>query len=96
MSDAAGAAANDSPVSTTRRPDQLPRPDPLVSGPFQPTNYDFTGAPDTFAAPAPTNPAHGSSLAVFNGTNPNGTWTLFIREQDNNPPETGSLTAAGV
>jgi subtilisin-like proprotein convertase family protein len=92
MSDAAGAAANDSPSFDDQAVTQLPNaPDPLVSGTFQPTNYDFTGAPDTFAAPAPTNPAHGSTLGVFNGTNPNGTWTLFIREQDNNPPETGSL-----
>jgi subtilisin-like proprotein convertase family protein len=92
MSDGGGAAAKDSPTFDDQAPSQLPSSDPLVSGPFQPTNYDFIGAPDTFAAPAPTNPAHGSTLGVFNGTNPNGTWTLFIREQDNNPPETGSLT----
>jgi subtilisin-like proprotein convertase family protein len=92
MSEATGPAAGDSPTFDDQAAKQLPNsPDPLVSGTFQPTNYDFTGAPDTFAAPAPTNPAHGSALGVFNGTNPNGTWTLFIREQDNNPPETGSL-----
>jgi subtilisin-like proprotein convertase family protein len=92
MSEAAGPAASDSPTFDDQAAKQLPNsPDPLVSDTFQPTNYDFTGAPDTFAAPAPTNPAHGSALAVFNGTNPNGAWTLFIREQDNNPPETGSI-----
>src|SRR5262249_54169222 len=44
--------------------------------------------------PAPVaNPSSGSALAVFNGTNANGTWTLFISEQDNLPVETGSLAA---
>lgn len=41
-------------------------------------------------APAPTTNA-GSSLSVFNGTDGNGVWTLYIREQDNVPVETGSL-----
>jgi len=91
MSEAAGPAANDSPTFDDQAPNQVPISDPLVSGTFQPTNYDFSTAPDTFAAPAPTNPSHGSTLGVFNGTDPNGTWRLFIREQDNIPPETGSL-----
>jgi hypothetical protein len=32
-----------------------------------PATQDFIPAPDTFAAPAPTNPAHGSTLGVFTG-----------------------------
>ena len=47
---------------------------PLVSGTFQPTN---SGAGDPFPAPAPAG-ASGSALSVFNGTNPNGTWSLFV------------------
>lgn len=48
----------------------------LTSGTFQPTNH----APaDTFAAPAPV-PSGGSALSVFNGTNPNGVWRLFVRD----------------
>jgi hypothetical protein len=92
MSDAGGPAANDSLVFDDQAtPQAPPSPDPLVSGPVQPTNYDFTTAPDTFAAPAPTNPASGSALAVFNGASANGAWTLFIRNQAINPPVTGSI-----
>jgi subtilisin-like proprotein convertase family protein len=91
MSEAGDDAANDTLTFDDQAAAQLPISDALVSGVFQPTNYDFIPAPDTFAAPAPTNPNHGSSLAVFNGTNANGAWRLFIREQDNIPPETGTL-----
>lgn len=46
---------------------------PVVSGTFRPTNNGaFTGP-----APAPT-PPYGASLALFNGTVPNGTWNLFV------------------
>jgi subtilisin-like proprotein convertase family protein len=89
MSDAGDEAAGDSPTFDDQAANQVPSSDPLVSGTFQPTNYDFTAAPDTFAPPAPTNPSHGSALAVFNGTDPNGTWTLFIKSHS--AVETGSL-----
>jgi subtilisin-like proprotein convertase family protein len=88
MSDAGDEAADDSPTFDDQAASQVPSSDNLVSGTFQPTNYDFIAAPDIFAPPAPTNPTHGSALAVFNGTNPNGTWTLFIKAQS---AETGSL-----
>jgi subtilisin-like proprotein convertase family protein len=92
MSEAGDDAANDSPTFDDQARNQVPSGlVPLTSDTFQPTNYDFTSAPDTFAAPAPTNPSHGSALAVFNGTNPNGIWTLFIREQDAVPVETGTI-----
>ncbi len=45
-----------------------------MSGTFRPTNI---GAADTFAAPAPAGP-YGTTLAAFNGTNPNGNWRLFV------------------
>jgi len=52
------------------------------SGTFKPTSY-FSG--DVFPAPAPPGPnqepapAGGATFAsVFNGSNPNGTWSLFI------------------
>ncbi|HWM23762.1 MAG TPA: proprotein convertase P-domain-containing protein [Chthoniobacterales bacterium] len=57
------AAANPLPVSG-----------PLVAGTFQPTN---NGVGDSFPAPAPA-PAGTSVLSVFNGTNPNGTWSLYV------------------
>jgi subtilisin-like proprotein convertase family protein len=91
MSEAGGAAANDSLTFDDQAADQVANSDSLVSGIFQPTNYDFTAAPDTFAPPAPANPSSGSALAVFNGTNANGAWTLFIKEQDNLPAETGAI-----
>ena len=53
---------------------QLPDSAQIVSGTFQPTNF-ATG--DVFPAPAPGGP-FGSPLSVFNGTNPNGTWNLFV------------------
>jgi subtilisin-like proprotein convertase family protein len=46
----------------------------LVSGTFRPTN---AVAGDTFPAPAPA-PSGGSALSVFNGTNPNGAWRLYV------------------
>ena len=50
----------------------LPDAGPLVSGTFKPTNF---GSGDTFPS-AP--PSGGSALSVFNGTNPNGTWSLYV------------------
>jgi subtilisin-like proprotein convertase family protein len=74
--------------------DQLPLADPLTTGRFQPTNYDFGTGPDIFTSPpAPVaNPKSGSALSVFNGTNPNGTWSLFIDDEDADAaPSSGRL-----
>jgi subtilisin-like proprotein convertase family protein len=48
--------------------------DPLRSGSYQPTNL---GAGDSWPAPAPP-PPHGATLAGFDGTDPNGTWSLYV------------------
>lgn len=90
MSDTGDEAQNDSLTFSDEANERLPSVDNLVSGTFQPTDDDYTPAPDLFVAPAPTTNA-GSALSVFNGTDGNGVWTLFIREQDNIPVETGSL-----
>jgi hypothetical protein len=50
--------------------------DPITSGTFRPSSnagdgFGFNGPP-----PAALQP-HGSALAVLNGTDPNGTWSLF-------------------
>lgn len=50
--------------------------DSIYSGSYKPTDYE-TG--DTFATPAPAGP-YGTSLSVFNGTSPNGTWSLYIQD----------------
>ncbi|QGQ99795.1 hypothetical protein EHS13_35500 [Paenibacillus psychroresistens] len=52
----------------------IPNAGPLVTGTFQPSVYPPT---ITFPAPAPT-PPYSTLLNAFNGTNPNGTWRLFI------------------
>lgn len=54
----------------------LPDAGPLVAGTFQPTN---SITPDTaFPAPAPDITGAGTPLSVFNGTNPNGVWSLYV------------------
>ena len=52
----------------------LPDSAQLVSGTFKPTNF---GAGDAFPAPAPV-PSGSSLLSLFNGTNANGTWSLYV------------------
>ncbi|MCI0389062.1 MAG: M36 family metallopeptidase [Acidobacteria bacterium] len=48
----------------------------VVSGTFSPTNI---GTGDLFPAPAPAGPyPDPQRLSVFNGVNPNGTWSLFV------------------
>jgi subtilisin-like proprotein convertase family protein len=47
---------------------------PVVSGTYRPTNFAGT---ESFAAPAPAAP-YGTTLSVFDGTSPNGTWSLFV------------------
>ncbi len=52
----------------------LPDAGPLVSGTFKPTNFELG---DSFPPPAPF-ASLNSALSIFNGTNPNGTWSLYI------------------
>ena len=63
--------------------DEAPSPPPdnlvLSSGTWQPSNFGY--APDELAPPAPAAP-HGQSLSVFNGTDPNGVWSLFVQDDD--------------
>ena len=52
-----------------------------------PTNYTELQA-DTFPAPAPA-PSAATTLAAFTGTNPNGTWSLYVK--DDGAPDIGSI-----
>lgn len=56
----------------------LPDTTVLSSGTFRPTNYDAPGTVDSFAPPAPLEGPYGSTLSLFNGINPNGTWNLYV------------------
>ncbi len=66
----------------------LPLTGPLVSGTFKPTrrlaDFDFS-----FPAPAPAVPGP-AALSVVNGSDPNGTWNLFIVDDAN--PDSGSIS----
>jgi subtilisin-like proprotein convertase family protein len=64
-----------------------------TSGTFKPTNYV---AGDAFPAPAPATPYTNAATAgtdtfasVFNGTNPNGTWSLYV--VDDGTADTGQM-----
>lgn len=76
----------------------LPNETQLSAGTYGPTNYGKTpdpfcaleSDPDTFPAPAPSGP-YGASLAVFNGTDPNGVWSVYVFDDC----ATGSGSIAG-
>src|ERR1041384_8164626 len=57
-----------------------------TAGTYQPTDFDT--ASDTFASPAPSGP-YTAGLSVFNATNPNGTWSLYVR--DDATQDSGSI-----
>lgn len=88
MSDAGGGfGIND--VNLTfddAAPAALPNSTQILPGSYKPSNY--TDGTDSFPAPAPAGP-YGSTLAGFNGTNPNGKWSLYV--VDDLIDNTGSL-----
>ncbi len=80
MSDAGGHA--DLTGATLVFDDQaatdLPDADQIVSGTYRPTNFE---PGDALPAPA-TAGDYGANLAVFNGTDPNGLWKLFVYDDE--------------
>lgn len=64
----------------------LPDASGLKSGVFRPTN---AGGGDAFPSPAPGGP-YGTRLGAFFGTDPNGTWSLFVVDDTNG--DSGSLS----
>jgi hypothetical protein len=69
-------------------PTTLPDANPLTSGTFAPGNYGTAG---TFAG-APAGP-YGASLNDFNGVDPNGTWSLYVIDDnaDGSGTDVGSI-----
>jgi subtilisin-like proprotein convertase family protein len=78
MSDAGGSPdlINVTLTFDDAAPTGLPDSTLIAPGTYRPTNF---GTGDTFPAPAPAGP-YGSALSVFNGQNPNGTWSLFVND----------------
>lgn len=56
----------------------LPDASPLQSGTFRPMNF---GEPEDFPMPAPAGP-YTTDLTVFGGTDPNGTWNLYVVDDE--------------
>lgn len=90
MSDA--GAANDASGLTLTFDDEagpsLPDNDPLASGAFKPTNHN-DGSQDMFINPNAPTPSGAVALATFDGINPNGTWTLYV--YDDNAGDNGAF-----
>jgi hypothetical protein len=91
LSDVGGDTAtnNVTLVLDDQQPELLPSNSALTNGFFQPTNV---GSPDTMNLGAgPITPPSGASLGAFNGINPNGTWRLFVFDDETNgTPAAGS------
>jgi hypothetical protein len=70
----------------------LPDDGPLASGTYKPTRgtivFSDNPVPDPFPQPAPTGP-YGTDLSVFDGTDPNGIWKLYVL--DDTDVDTGKI-----
>jgi hypothetical protein len=85
VSDVGDSANNVTLTLDDAAANQVKSSGPLASGTFQPTN--FGTIVDTFVPPAPAKPSN-SKLGVFNSTDPNGVWTLYVK---NGAGGTGAL-----
>ena len=63
---------------------------PVASGSYRSTNGN-DGSGDAFAAPAPAGP-FGATLAAATGANPNGTWSLYVTDDDGSGVDAGTGT----
>jgi subtilisin-like proprotein convertase family protein len=70
----------------------LPEDSLLTSGTYLPSRGETSWgclAPESFPGTAPAGP-YGTSLSVFNSSDPNGTWNLYVI--DDSPVDVGSIT----
>ena len=71
-----GTGANDVTIKLDDEAlNTLPSARKLASGTFRPKNVNQ--GPDAFPFPAPA-PGGEHALSAFDGTNPNGTWKLYV------------------
>ncbi|MBL1211091.1 Calx-beta domain-containing protein, partial [Geminocystis sp. GBBB08] len=71
-SELTGVTLTFDPTATNSLPDE----NLITSGTYKPTDFDaFDG--DLFDSPAPVGP-YNADLSVFNNTNPNGVWSLYV------------------
>lgn len=98
-----GVSVNTQPTLTfTDAASQVvPQSGPLTTGSFEPTSWT-SGQPD-FLPPAPAGPYNepGSSVgggpnltSVFNGADANGTWTLYVRDDNGAAVKMGGLNGS--
>ena len=93
MSDAGGDGSNDQPMSNVtvtlddQAANQLPADSVITPGTWRPVDDELEDAAplDGFPAPAPA-PTGAVALSTFNGTNPNGTWRLYVMDDFSSSP----------
>jgi len=92
MSDAGSTADLSNVTYTFDQAAAAPLPDtPATAAPagsYQPSNYAGLvtlepGGADSFPAPGPGSLNYPSTFNVFNGTNPNGDWSLYVVDDEN-------------
>ncbi|MFY9573415.1 MAG: right-handed parallel beta-helix repeat-containing protein, partial [Blastocatellia bacterium] len=83
MSDAGGgnSCSNVTLTFDDAAPGSLPDEGLISTGTYKPTDGPFTTGTETFPAPAP-GPSYASALSVFNGTSPNGLWSLYVVDDE--------------
>jgi hypothetical protein len=91
MSDVSVGGATGITVTIRDLAGSMPLNAPLTTGTYSPT--DFFNGPDVMPAPAPAGP-YSFDLSVFNGVNPNGTWSVFI--YDDGFDHTGSVASVSI
>src|SRR5207248_11670360 len=86
-----GGAASAADVTFAEAGGSVPATGAVTTGTYIPTDRAASCAGPTtpgFPSPAPA-PAYGSSLSPFNGTDANGTWSLYV--MDGCAVDSGSL-----